>query len=192
MSRSVDAPASSLGSATSLRSFVRFTFRAVAAFWTSASWQRFRPPMTLDSELLSAQGEGLNSYLCHAPLRLVGVSGVITSTGCSLSRTNHIYIPGLSFPEDQSHYTHSDHGTNHCAFSLSSSRFAARSFICSCFNAAFTFLCRFLLPFPRLGPSMTTDSAMRCFRFASCSARCFSRFLSRLRSVVKDALRRVP
>lgn len=86
----------------------------------------------------------------------------------------------------------SDHNTDICAFALSSSRFATRSFACSCLIAAFTFLCRFRRPFPRLGPSTTTGSAMRCFRFANCSARCFSRFLSRLRSVAKHAFRRLP
>jgi len=121
-----------------------------------------------------------------------------------VSHEPYVHHPDRSYtgkppgPGDQSATTptvpcpSSDYDTDLCAFALSSSSFAARSFACSCLVAAFTFLCRFRRRFPRLGPSTTTGSAMRCFRFASCSARCFSRFLSRLRSVVKDALRRPP
>lgn len=110
-------------------------------------------------------------------------------TTCVSSQSRHVDKTSiLSYHER--YLSRSDHGL--CAFALSSSRFAARSFPCSCLIAAFTFLCRFRRPFPRLGPSITTGSAIRCFRFASCSARCFSRFLSRFRSVVKDALRRLP
>jgi hypothetical protein len=62
----------------------------------------------------------------------------------------------------------------------------------SCFNAALTFLCRFLRPLPRLGPSIAIGSARRCFRAASFSARSFSRFLSRFLNVLIDDLSRVP
>lgn len=129
------------------------------------------------------------------------VCSVVTSAGYPSSVTmSHMYIILIlhwQAPPGGCHHTpsyplSSDHATDLCALALSSSRFAARSFACSCLIAAFTFLCRFLRPFPRLGPSTTTGSVVRCFRFASCSARCFSRFLSRLRSVVKDALRRPP
>lgn len=73
-----------------------------------------------------------------------------------------------------------------------SSFLAARSFAASCLEAAFTFLCRFRRPLPRFGPLITTDSTIRCFLRAVCSARCFSRFLSRFRRVMKDALRSAP
>jgi hypothetical protein len=62
----------------------------------------------------------------------------------------------------------------------------------SCFNAAFTLLCRFLRPLPRFGPSMGMGSARRCFRAACFSARIFSRFLSRFLSVLIDDLSNAP
>jgi hypothetical protein len=62
----------------------------------------------------------------------------------------------------------------------------------SCFNAALTFLCRFLRPFPRFGPSIEIGSARRCFRAACFSARTFSRFLSRFLNVLIEDLSRVP
>ena len=51
---------------------------------------------------------------------------------------------------------------------------------------------RFFLPAPLFGPETTTSSVSLFFFFASPSARCFSRFLSRLRRVDMETLSKVP
>ena len=78
------------------------------------------------------------------------------------------------------------------AFFRSSSR--SLKLLCDscCFSRALTFRCRCRRPLPRFLPSNTTGSVIFFFRFAACSIRCLSRFLSRLRNDIMEAFRRDP
>lgn len=99
--------------------------------------------------------------------------------------TPHVQMPRMIHSRPSYHAAAS-------VFRLASSR--SLNFFCDscCLAAALSCLWRFRRPAPRLGPLMTTGSVMRFLRLAACSERVFSLFLSRLRRVENEDLRREP